>query len=296
MILSFFYKTMLGPGFFKTNLRYTSISVNRLNRSVIYPIGARMLWTQYVLIGLAAMAAGFVNALAGGGTLISFPALIAAGLPAVAANITNTVALVPGYLGATIAQFKDLKGQSKRLWMYLPAAVIGGVVGGLLLLNTGEKLFRSLVPFLIILASLLLAVSDPLRGWLLRRQNKKGAAAMSLATWGVLPVGLAAIYGGYFGAGLSVIVLAVLGLVLGDSLTQLNALKQSISFCVNTAAAIFFLFSGKVVWSAAAVMAVCALLGGALGGRLAGKIKPSVLRWVVVVIGLAVGVIYLVRG
>lgn len=255
-----------------------------------------MLWTQYVLIGLAAMAAGFVNALAGGGTLISFPALIAAGLPAVAANITNTVALVPGYLGATIAQFKDLKGQSKRLWMYLPAAVIGGVVGGLLLLNTGEKLFRSLVPFLIILASLLLAVSDPLRGWLLRRQNKKGAAAMSLATWGVLPVGLAAIYGGYFGAGLSVIVLAVLGLVLGDSLTQLNALKQSISFCVNTAAAIFFLFSGKVVWSAAAVMAVCALLGGALGGRLAGKIKPSVLRWVVVVIGLAVGVIYLVRG
>jgi len=162
--------------------------------------------------------------------------------------------------------------------------------------NSGEKLSRSLVPYLIILASLLLAFSDPLRGWLLRRQNKKGASLVALATWGVLPVGLAAIYGGYFGAGLSVIVLAVLGLVLGDSLTQLNALKQSISFCVNTAAAIFFLFSGQVVWSAAAVMAVCALLGGALGGRLAGKIKPSVLRWVVVAIGLVVGVANLVRG
>ncbi|MGD0006844.1 MAG: TSUP family transporter, partial [Anaerolineaceae bacterium] len=142
------------------------------------------------------MAAGFVNALAGGGTLISFPALVAAGIPAVAANVTNTVALVPGYLGATIAQFKDLKQQRQRLWLYVPAGVTGGVIGGLLLLNTGEKLFRSLVPFLIILASLLLAVSDPLRGWLLRRQDKKGAAAINLAAWGVLPVGLAAIYGG----------------------------------------------------------------------------------------------------
>ncbi len=250
-----------------------------------------MVWSEYVLIGLAAMAAGFVNALAGGGTLISFPALVAAGIPAVAANVTNTVALVPGYLGATIAQFKDLKGQRQRLWLYLPA----GVIGGLLLLNSGEKLFRSLVPFLILLASLLLAVSDTLRGWLLRRQNKIGASALTLATWGVLPLGLAAIYGGYFGAGLSVIALAVLGLVLVDSLTQLNALKQVISFCVNTAAAIFFLFSGKVVWTPAVRMAVCALLGGALGGRLAGRIKPSVLRWVVVMIGLVVGVTYRVQ-
>jgi uncharacterized protein len=241
------------------------------------------------------MAAGFVNALAGGGTLISFPALTAAGIPAVVANVTNTVALVPGYLGATIAQLKELKGQGPRLRLYLPTGILGGVIGGLLLLNSGEKLFRNLVPFLIMLASLLLAVSDPLRGWLLRRQGQRSASAASLATWGVLPVGLAAIYGGYFGAGLSVIVLAVLGLVLGDSLTQLNALKQVFSFCVNTSAAIFFLFSGKVVWPVAAVMAACALLGGALGGRLGGRIRPSVLRWVVVVIGMAVGVVYLVQ-
>ena len=246
--------------------------------------------------GAGALAAGFVNALAGGGTLISFPALVAAGLTNVAANVTNTVALVPGYLGATLAQMKELREQKQRLWLYLPAGVVGGVIGGFLLLNTGEKLFRSLVPFLILLASVLLAVAEPVRAWLIRRAGKGGASLATVAAWGTLPVGLAAVYGGYFGAGLSVIVLAVLGLVLDDSLTRLNALKQSISFCVNIAAAIFFVFSGYVVWPVALVMAVCALIGGALGGRLAGRIKPSVLRRVVVAIGLAVAMIYFVRG
>ncbi len=111
----------------------------------------------------------------------------------------------------------------------------------------------------------------------------------------MLPVGLAAIYGGYFGAGLSVIVLAVLGITLEDTLTRLNALKQAVAFSTNIAAAIFFLFSGKVVWSAALVMAVGALIGGVLGGRLAGRVKPSTLRWMVVTIGVTVSIIYLLR-
>jgi uncharacterized membrane protein YfcA len=247
-----------------------------------------------VLVGLAAMAAGVVNALAGGGTLITFPVLTAVGLPAVAANITNTVALCPGYLGATLAQANDLQGQRRRLWLLAPAAVCGGVVGGLLLLVSGERVFRALVPFLILLASGLLAAQDRVRAWLLRRAQRSDHAS-SLEAWMALPVGLAAIYGGYFGAGLSVIVLAVLGLGLDDSLTRLNALKQSISLSVNVAAAIFFLFSGQVVWLAAAVMAVGALVGGALGGRLAGRIQPSLLRRIVVVIGVTVAVIYLVR-
>jgi uncharacterized membrane protein YfcA len=251
-------------------------------------------WYDYIFVGLAAMAAGAVNALAGGGTLITFPVLTAVGLPAVIANVTNTVALVPGYLGATMAQFKDLKGQRPRLLMFIPAGAVGGIIGGFLLLNSGEKLFRSLVPFLILLASMLLAVSDPVRAWLMRRIGKGGTAA-SLATLGVLPVGLAAIYGGYFGAGLSVIVLAVLGLFVNDSLTRLNAMKQTISFSVNMAAAIFFVFSGNVVWPVALVMMVCALVGGTLGGRLAGRIKPSTLRWVVVVIGVIVAILYLIR-
>ena len=249
---------------------------------------------EFVFIGLAAVAAGVVNALAGGGTLISFPVLTFVGVPAVAANITNTVALCPGYLGATVAQWNDLRDQKRRLWLFLPAGAVGGIIGGILLLNTGERLFRELVPFLILLASLLLAVQNPVRAWLVRRSQRAGTTSTS-ETWATLPVGLAAIYGGYFGAGLSVIVLAVLGLTLDDTLTRLNALKQGVSFSVNIAAAIFFLFSGQVVWSAALVMAVGALLGGALGGRLAGRIKPATLRWTVVIIGVNISLFYFLR-
>lgn len=248
---------------------------------------------DFALIFLAAIAAGGVNALAGGGTLITFPMLVFVGVPAVAANVTNTVALVPGYLGATMAQAKDLRGQTYRLWYFIPAGVIGGIVGGLLLLNTGEKLFSALVPFLILLASGLLAIQEPLRAWLVRRSGASHPAVSE--KWAALPVGLAAIYGGYFGAGLSVIVLATLGMLLDDNLTRLNALKQVISFSINIAAAVLFVFYGQVVWSAALVMAVGALLGGALGGRLAGRVKPVVLRKIVVVIGVLVAVIYLVR-
>ena len=248
-----------------------------------------------ILVGLAAVAAGAINALAGGGTLITFPMLTAVGVPAIAANVTNTVALCPGYIGGTLAQVKDLRGQAGRLWLTLPAGVIGGLIGGVLLLRTGEKLFRDLVPFLILLASLLLAVQDPVRRWLARRLAQGGSGA-NLEKWSWLPVGLAAIYGGYFGAGLSVIVLAALGVTLEDNLTRLNALKQLIGFATNVAAAVFFIFSGQVVWLAAGVMAVGALLGGTLGGRLAGRVQPSTLRWIVVSIGVIVSLLYFIRG
>jgi hypothetical protein len=249
---------------------------------------------EFILVGLAALAAGAVNALAGGGTLITFPTLVAVGVPPIAASITNTVALSPGYFGATMAQSKDLRGQRRRLWLLIPAGAIGGIIGGILLLKSSERFFTELVPFLILLASGLLAVQEPLRAWLLRRAARNGSAQIS-ESWAVLPVGLAAIYGGYFGAGLSVIILAVLGLTLEDNLTRLNALKQAIAFSVNIAAAIFFLFSGQVVWSAAIAMAIGALVGGALGGKLAGRIKPVTLRWIVVVIGVVVAIIYLLR-
>jgi uncharacterized membrane protein YfcA len=180
------------------------------------------------------------------------------------------------------------------LWLYLPAGVIGGVLGGLLLLYSGERLFRAIVPYLILLASGLLAVQEPLRAWILRRAQSD-SASQGKDRWTLLPVGLAAVYGGYFGAGVSVIILAVLGLVLDDSLTRLNALKQAISFVTNIAAAIFFLFSGQVVWPAALVMAIGALIGGAIGGRLAGRVHPATLRWMVVTIGVVVAIIYLVR-
>jgi len=250
---------------------------------------------EYVLAALAALAAGAVNALAGGGTLITFPMLTFLGVPAVAANVTNTVALCPGYFGGTLAQWNDLQDQKNRLWLIVPASIVGGVLGGFLLLQTGEKLFKELVPYLILLASGLLAIQDSVRKWLTRRLGEgQSGTGLEKLTW--LPVGLASVYGGYFGAGLSVIIFSALGLTLEDTLTRLNALKQAVAFSVNVAAAIFFLFSGQVVWSAALVMAVGALIGGTLGGRLAGHIKPSTLRWTVVCIGVVISIIYFVRG
>lgn len=249
---------------------------------------------DFILIGLAALAAGIVNALAGGGTLITFPMLTAVGVPAVVANVTNTVALCPGFFGGTFAQRNDLRGQEKRLWLIVPASIIGGLLGGILLLKTGEKLFRDIVPFLILLAVVLLAVQDPIRLWLTRRMGEGQGKSLEELTW--LPVGVAGIYGGYFGAGMSVMVLSTLGLTLEDTLTRLNALKQVVALSVNLAAAIFFIFSGQVLWPAAVVMAVGALIGGTLGGRLAGRIKPSTLRWTVIVIGLIVAVSYFIRG
>ncbi len=248
---------------------------------------------EFGLVGLAAVAGGAVNALAGGGTLITFPMLIALGVPAVASNVTNTVALCPGYLGGTLAQLNDLHGNKKRLWLLAPAGVLGGVAGGVLLLNTSENLFRSMVPFLILLAAGLLAVQEPLRAWIVRHGGRSGSSKKTHETLIALPVALAAVYGGYFGAGLSVIVLAVLGLVLDDSLTRLNALKQVLSFSINMAAAIFFLFSGQVIWPVALVMAVGALIGGVLGGRLAGWIRPVILRWIVVSAGVVIAVLYM---
>lgn len=247
-----------------------------------------------IIIGLAAVAGGLVNAIAGGGTLITFPMLTAVGIPPVAANVTNTVALCPGYLGATFAQMKDLRGQGRRLWLLLPASALGGIAGGILLLHTSDNTFRMLIPYLILLAVVLLAFQDRFRNWVMSRGGNEEAKHLNEA-WTILPVIPATVYGGYFGAGVSVIVLAVIGLVLEDTLTRLNALKQSIAFSINIAAAIFFLFSGQVVWVAALVMAIGALAGGALGGRLAGVIKPTTLRKIVITIGLVVALIYFIR-
>jgi len=247
-----------------------------------------------LLVTLAAVGAGLVNALAGGGTLITFPALLAVGVPAVAANVTNTIALTPGYLGATLAQRRDLAGQRPRLVLLLPAALAGGLAGGLLLLATSERTFQELVPYLILLASALLAAQKPVRAWVLRRlATAAGGAQRPRGSAALLPVAVAAVYGGYFGAGLSVILLAVLALALDDTLTRLNALKQSLAFAANTAAAVLFVFSGRAVWPVAGVMAAGAVAGGVLGGRLASRVRPETLRWAVVAIGTVVGVFYL---
>ncbi|MFZ4849555.1 MAG: sulfite exporter TauE/SafE family protein [Caldilinea sp.] len=256
-------------------------------------------WLDVALLALAAMAAGLVNAIAGGGTLISFPALLAAGVPPLVANMTNTVALVPGYLGATWAQRQELQGQMGRIRLLVPVGLLGGLVGGMLLQATGEKIFGEFVPYLILFAALLLSVQEIVRGWVLRRIEVSSQLTAHLvwvqAVWAVPPVFLAAIYGGYFGAGLSVIVLAVLGLGIDDTLTRLNGLKQLLALAVNLAATTWFVGTGQVLWPAVTVMAVGALVGGMLGGKVAHRVSPQLLRVGVVAVGVGVAIVYLVR-
>ncbi|MEB3362333.1 MAG: sulfite exporter TauE/SafE family protein [Synechococcaceae cyanobacterium] len=244
-------------------------------------------------LALMAFLAGLVNAIAGGGSLLSFPALIATGMPMVVANVTNTVALVPGYLGAALAQRRQLRGQGGRLPLMLPAAVAGGLAGALLLLHSSERLFSSLAPWLILSGSLLLALQDPLRQWLQRRVRTQGQPHSE--RWATLPVFIASIYGGYFGAGLSVILLALLAISLEDNLTRLSGLKQILALASNLAAALLFLAVAPVSLLPAAVMALTSVVGGAVGGKLLGRLNPQWLRGLVVAIGVVVAILLMRR-
>ena len=261
---------------------------------------------QLALIVLAGFAAGAVNALAGGGTLLTFPALVAAGLPALAANVTSTIALCPGYLGATLAQRAELRAQRSRALRLLPVAAAGGLLGAVLLLHTSERRFEAVVPWLLLIACALLGWQERLRAALALRLARDAAGgalpgiefigARVVPPWLLPLVGLSAVYGGYFGAGMSVVLLAVLGLALTDTLPRLNALKQLLALAANFAAAIWLAAGAQVDWSLVGLLGLSALLGGAWGGRLARRLSPHWLRRVVVSLGLAVAVFYLLRA
>lgn len=253
--------------------------------------------STWLIASLAGVAAGLVNALAGGGSLISFPALTALGLSPLIANLTNTVALTPGYLGAAWSQRTELAGQGRRIRLLVPAACLGGLVGGGLLLRSDARVFAALVPWLILFGSTLLALQTPLRRLLRHsdvnptggsRRRRRPAALMGA-------VSLAAVYGGYFGAGLSVIFLALLGLAFDDNLTKLNGLKQLLSLGTNACAALVLMGSGRVDWGLALIVALASILGGALGGLIANRINAEALRWLVVVLGVAIGLWFLWR-
>ena len=245
----------------------------------------------HLACGAAAIGAGIVNAVAGGGTLISFPVMTAVGVPSVRANATNTVSLCPGYLGGTIAQRADLTGLQSHVRPQLVAAAIGGLAGSILLVATSEAVFRQFVPFLVLAAAILLAVQNRLRAWIVARQGDRPTSrAAEIAT-----VAAASVYGGYFGAGLGIMLMAVLGLFSDLPFNRLNAVKQMLSVVVNVFAAGFLVFSGKVEWSLVLVMAPCSLIGGQVGGRLAGSLPPQKLRAAVVVFAFVVSIIYLVR-
>ncbi len=246
--------------------------------------------THVLLIGAAALAAGAVNAIAGGGSLITFPVLLAAGLPAVTASMTNTVAMCPGYFGAFVAQRRELAGQGARAAKLLPLTLIGSVLGAWILMHTTERSFQMIVPFLLVFAAVLLALQGKLRRYLAHRVQ--GGHSLAFA---VLPVAIAAIYGAYFGAGLGVIILAILAVVIDDTLLRANALKQLLSLAINTVAAVVFLFFGHVDWTAALVIAITSLAGGLIGGKLVARIPEALLRWVAIVIALGVAAVYFAK-
>jgi len=248
---------------------------------------------QLPLLALAGFAAGAVNALAGGGTLISFPALLALGLSPVSANITSTVALCPGYLGAALAQRRDLQGQRTRLSSLLPVAAVGGAGGAVLLLRTDAHFFERAVPWLILLACALLAAQERVRGMLVRRTAH--ADVVARPSWSWLLIGAGAVYGGYFGAGMSVILLAALGIAYDDSLVRLNALKQWLALAANLTAAVWLAWRAPLDWRVVAVLACSAALGGAWGGRIAGRLSPLMLRRAVVLLGVAIALVYFWR-
>ena len=242
---------------------------------------------EVLLLVVAGLVAGGVNAVAGGGSLISFPALLAIGIPPLSANVTNTVAVWPGYVGTSWGYRRELRTQPRRVLALLPVAVVGAALGCVLLLQTGQEAFEQVVPYLVILGSLLLAVQGVVTERVRRWPGASGGMRSPLLHVTLLG---AAAYGAYFGGGLGVVLLACLGLFVADDLQRLNALKSVLSLVINFVALVVFAVFGPVVWSSVAVLAPATLLGGYLGAFAARRLAPQALRAVVVVFGVAVGI------
>ncbi|CAN5324840.1 sulfite exporter TauE/SafE family protein [soil metagenome] len=242
---------------------------------------------EALLLVLAGLAAGGVNAVAGGGSLVSFPALLAIGLPPLAANVTNSVAVWPGYVGTCWGYRDLLRPQRSRLGVLAPAAVLGAGLGCVLLLVTSEEAFARVVPWLVIVGALLLAVQGRVTERVRRWPGAGGDVRSPLLHVGLV---VAAAYGAYFGGGLGVVLLVVLGLFVTGDLQQLNALKSVLSLVINAVALVAFALFGPVDWTSVAVLAPSTLVGGYLGSLVAKRLSAGVLRAFVVVLGVAVGV------
>lgn len=246
------------------------------------------------LLFLAATLAGAINSAAGGGTLLTFPALLAAGVPPVMANGTSTVALAPGSLSA----FWGYRGEishNKRdlLWMGLPS-LAGGLLGAVFVVRAGDSLFSRLVPVLILGATALFIVQDPVRRALARR-GVAGIGQDGDVPARRFPVGpmafqfFVALYGGFFGAGIGILMLAALGMMGLDNIHRMNGIKNFAAVCINGVAAVTFALLGRVEWRLAALMAVGAVLGGYGGAGLARRLGQTNVRRFVIFVGLSIG-------
>jgi uncharacterized protein len=246
--------------------------------------------SHVLLLLVAGLAAGTVNAIAGGGSLITFPALLAVGLPPKPANFTNSVAVCPGYLASVYGSRTDLAelahGRRRSVYLLLPTTAAGTLVGCLLLKATPAGAFEAIVPFLVIGAAAVLAFQQRLRsvvGHPAEMSDRRRTISLHAM------VGLGSVYGGYFGAALGVMLVAGLGLVLDETMARVTALKNIVSAVVGVVTVLVFALIGQVDWAAVGVVAPATLVGGYVGARVARRLPGAVLRAIIVTFGLAVG-------
>ena len=250
-----------------------------------------------LLLAAAGFGAGLVNGVAGGGTLLSFPALLAIGHTAVVANVTSSVGIWTGYLGGVAGFRREVAAQRDRVRALAPVALAGGLSGAVLLLVTPADLFDGVAPVLVLLACVLFAAQPVLAGRLRARRAEQPAAASSspppragLPTMALVGTFAASVYGGYFGPGLGVILLAVLGLALDDELVRVNGVRGVLSLAVSTITVVVFAIGADVAWGDAGILAVTALVGGYTGARVSRRLSVPVLRAVVIVLGAVAAV------
>ena len=249
---------------------------------------------EYLGLLLAAFAAGAINAVAGGGSLISFPMLIAVGYPSKTANVTNTVALWPGYAAGSVGYRTELGRQRTRLIALAAPSVLGALAGSVILLSTPQSAFDVIVPFLILFACALMAFQDRLASFAqAHRLASRGGGHVPLPL--LASTFVLAIYGAYFGAGLGILTLAFLSILLPDDIQHSNALKGMLSLIINAIAVVYFALFGPVEWAPAILMAAGAMAGGYLGVGIARRLGRQWLRIVVIAYGLVVVVVLLVR-
>ncbi|AGZ40074.1 sulfite exporter TauE/SafE family protein [Actinoplanes friuliensis] len=241
-----------------------------------------------LLVG-AGLAAGVVNAIAGGGSLITFPTLIAVGLPSVDANVTNSTAVFPGYVSSVVGSRADLAGQGRRLAVIVPTSLVGAALGCALLLGTPARAFEVVVPFLVLGAAATLFFQERLKA-LVGSSTRDRTATLHVVVF------VGAIYGGYFGAALGVMYVAALALVLDETLNRINALKNVLSACVGLVTVVVFAIFAPVHWGAVLAVAPATVVGGYVGARLARRLPAKVLKVLIVTFGTAIGLLLLWRA
>ena len=242
---------------------------------------------EIVAVLVAGVAAGTINTVVGSGTLITFPTLLAIGVPPVTANVSNTIGLVPGSISGAVGYRRELVGQRARLLRLASASAVGGVLGAVLLLVLPDEAFRAVVPVLIGLGCLLVLVQPQVARWVAARAVGRGTVPEHGAVWVWCLVLLTGVYGGYFGAAQGVLLMAIMGIGIQESLQRLNATKNVLTGLVNGVAAVIFIVVAEVDWLVVALLAVGSVLGGQIGASVGRRLPPLVLRLFIVVVGIA---------